>query len=386
MSKAAEENKRYTEIINNQDFIRLTSEIVNAFSTNGSIWYIPNFDSLNKSNNILPYIQRCFISKNLIKNITKNYEYYEALGDKFLKSALASFIVLRFPNIITPNKISLAYTKYMSSQYQAELSRLFIPNYEKILLVSYPDYNKLSSDLKESLAEDIFEAFCGAIYVWAENSTPCSGILYISNILRKMLDNKGDINEESMESLDIDNISKLTNLLKLLYTLYTQDYKESYAGGTKPTITLTIRFKDQSNNPVSFTTSASSKTMKSAKSQAAEQMIKILEQNNYSESIINKIYNERIKNEKEVIASIKKLLEDKKVKIVKKEKERLTKGRENEDEYISTQPNPTEKTIKVSYNISTPAGNKEIYYIGKDMSRFDALRFLYDQTLNLVSS
>lgn len=381
MSKASDE--KYMDIISNPEFIKLTNDLLNAFKMNGTIWHIPNFESLNKINDLLPHIQRCFISKNLIKNITKNYEYYEALGDKFLKSALTSYIVLRFPNIITPNKITLAFEKYMSSQYQAELSRTFIPNYDKILNISYPDYASLSSDSKESLAEDIFEAFFGAIYIWSEKIMPCSGILYISDILRKMLDTKGDINEQSMMNLELNNISKLTNLLRLLYTLSTQDYNESYIDGNKPTMTLTIRFKNPQNVPVILTSSASAKTIKAAKTQVAGQMIDLLEKNGYSEKVINDIYNERLKNEKDIIEKIKRYLEEHKIKIAKRPKEKSKAVREDEEDYLITQPNTTTKTIKVYYYIETNKGNKEISFIGSDMSRFDALRYLLDITMTL---
>jgi len=264
MSKAIDENKKYMDVMNDSEFKKLTSDFVTAFKSDGSIWNIPNFDSLNKSNIFLPYIQRCFISKNLIKDINKNYEYYEAIGDKFLKSAFMSYIVLKFPNFIMPGKISDAFRDFMSKKYQAELSRSFIPNYEKILNISYPEYNKLTTDLKESLAEDIFEAICGAIYIWAEKSTPCSGILYISEILRRMLENKGNINEQTMASLESDPISKLTSLLSNIYTLSKQEYKQSYKGD-KPISNLTIRFKNPQDEVIILTTSASANTTDEAK-------------------------------------------------------------------------------------------------------------------------
>lgn len=380
MAKATTELKKYNEIIENTEFIRLTKEVVNSFMNNASVWYIPNFDSLNKSNDLLPHIQRCFISKILIKDITKNYEYYEAIGDKFWSSAMTSYIVFKFPEIITPNKITLAFAKYMSTQYQAELSRMFIPNYEKILNISYPDYETTSSDIKDKIAEDIFESFCGAIYLWAEKILPCSGILYISNILRKMLETKGDITKETMESLTTDNISKLYNLLRLLYTLNSIDYNERYTDGRTPTIDLTVRFKDPSGEVKIFKSTSSAKTVKTAKDIVSGEMIKQLESNGYSENVINKIYNQRIQYEKEVIEKIKSILNDKKVPIIKRKKEKQVVR--EDDDVIYTTIDPKSKTIKVSYNIKDKEGSKEILYVGSDMSRFDALRFLLDKTKN----
>lgn len=384
MSKSTIENRKYMDVVNNSDFQKLTNNVVNAFKSNGSIWYIPNFDSLNKSNDLLPHIQRCFISKDLIKDINKNYEYYEAIGDKFLKSAFMSYIVLKFPNFIMPGKISDAFRDFMSKKYQAELSRTFIPNYDKILTISYPEYSKLSTDLKESLAEDIFEAFCGAIYIWAEKYTPCSGILYISEILRRMLENKGNITEQSMASLESDPISKLTSLLSYMYTLSKQEYKQTYRGD-RPTSNLTIRFKTLQNEPVVLTTTASANTTDEAKLLAAKQMIEQLKEKGYDEASINKIYNIRLQDEKEVVRAIKNYLTERNVKISEKPSTSAkSRGRDDKEDFTLTVPNPKTNDIKVSYYILNNNGEKqEISYTGNDISRYQALRYLFDTTKRL---
>jgi len=378
MEKATDDNTKYQEIISNNEFQRLTKEVVSAFKNNASVWFIPNFDSLNESNNLLPYIQRCFISKYVTKSPNRNYEYYEAIGDKFWSSAMTSYIVLKFPNIITPSKITLSLSTYMSTAYQAELSRYFIPNYEKIIQISYPEYEKLSIDLRDKLAEDIFESFGGAIYLWSEKILPCSGILYVSNILRKMLDVKGDISEESMKKLDIDSVSKLVNLLRQLYTLNSIEYNKRYTDGKTPTIDLIVRFKNPSNEQKIYRSTASGKTIKAAKELASTMMIKQLEENGFSEDYINKVYNERIKNEREVINQIKAFLNNRKIETIKRKKEK--KEREDDEDVIITTIDINTKKIKVSYSVSLPSGTKEISYEGTDMSRFDALRFLLDNT------
>lgn len=383
MSKFSEENKNYMDIINNPDFKKLTINVVNAFKNNGSIWYIPNFDSLNKSNDFINFVQRCFISKNLIKDNKKNYEYFEAIGDRFLKSAFMSYIVLKFPNLIMPEKINEAFRDFMSKKYQAELSRTFIPGYDKIINISYPEYNKLTNDLKESLAEDVFEAFFGAIYIWAEQSTPCSGILYISEILRRMLENKGNITEQSMASLETDPISKLTAILKQMYTLSTQEYKQSYKGDN-PTSTLKIRFKTLQDEPVVLTTTGTASTTDEAKMLATKQMLEKLKEMGYDERNISNIYNTRLQNEKEVILSIKKYLTDKNIQIAEKTTSGKSRVKEYKEDFTLTVPIPKTNEIKVSYYIMNRDGEKqEISYTGKDMSRFQALRFLLDTTKRL---
>jgi len=383
MSKFSEENKNYMDIINNPDFKKLTINVVNAFKNNGSIWYIPNFDSLNKSNDFINFVQRCFISKNLIKDNKKNYEYFEAIGDRFLKSAFMSYIVLKFPNLIMPEKINEAFRDFMSKKYQAELSRTFIPGYDKIINISYPEYSKLTNDLKESLAEDVFEALFGAIYIWAEQSTPCSGILYISEILRRMLENKGNITEQSMASLETDPISKLTAILKQMYTLSTQEYKQSYKGDN-PTSTLKIRFKTLQDEPVVLTTTGTASTTDEAKMLATKQMLEKLKEIGYDERNISNIYNTRLQNEKEVILSIKKYLTDKNIQIAEKPTSGKSRVKEYKEDFTLTVPIPKTNEIKVSYYIMNRDGEKqEISYTGKDMSRFQALRFLLDTTKRL---
>jgi len=377
-----QERSNYLAIIKNPEFNENINNFISLFESLGTIFSIPNFSKLNKISPFGPYIQKCFIPQKLTKDPTKNYEYYEALGDKFLKSAFTSYIVLKFPDILSPYKISLAASYYMGKEYQAELTRLYIPNYEKIISITYPEYEKQTNDVKNSLAEDVFESIFGAIYIWAEKLTPCSGIIYISEILRRMLDGKGDITFDAVFNATVDSVTKLTDILKNIYLFSSKDSKISYKGddAQKVTVNLTVSFMDAGQRK-EFKVSSTKDAKKAATNAAASEMIKLLASNGYDESRASKMLAQRKMDEKKVIEELKDFLNKVGVQVVKKDKKVKRKEEDDDDDVIYTLVTLTTKSIVVSfYYKDIGAGTtKQISFSGKDITRFDALRGLLNE-------
>lgn len=371
-----QDRTNYLAIIKDTEFNENLNRFISLFESLGTVFSIPNFSKLNKSSPFIPHVQKCFIPKTLIKDPTKNYEYYEALGDKFLKSAFASYIVLKFPDIIAPNKITLAFSKYMSRQYQAELTRLYVPNYEKIISITYPDYDAQTNDVKDSIAEDIFESIFGAIYIWAERLTPCSGIIYISEILRRMLDGKGDITLDTIANIKVDSITQLTDILKNIYLFNSKDFKSTYKeGGKKVNMNLTVSFMDAGEKK-EFKINVVESSLDAAKNLAASDMVKLLASNGYDENRANKMLAQRNMDEKKIIDEIKEFLKKVGVETVKKDKKNKKKE-EGEEDVIYTTVTLSTKMIVVSFYYKDSTGNiKQISFSGNNITRFDALRGL----------
>ena len=83
-----------------------------------------------------------------------NYEMYENIGDAFLKPIFTNLLILKHPNI-TPQESTEWFASFMSTQYQAKLCvDLKLDTY---ILTSEVEPN-------QKIKEDVFEAFCGAIY------------------------------------------------------------------------------------------------------------------------------------------------------------------------------------------------------------------------------
>jgi len=115
-------------------------------------------------------------------------------------------------------------------------------------------------------------------------------------------------------------------------------------------------------------------------------MIQQLKEKGNDETTINKINNKRLQDEKDVRKTIQNYLISKNIKIADKASTgRKSRGREDKDDFTLTVPNPKTDEIKVSYYIIDKEGNKrEISFVGKDMSRFSALRYLLDETIKII--
>jgi len=338
----------------NSLFLNQISLFANSFSTGGSVWNIPNFSTVNKDNNIVNYLAQAFINKYVTKDPEKNYEYFETVGDKMCKSAFMSYIILKFPQSKSSHGITLSFSKYMSKLYQAELTFKYIKNYNEIMnvLIKNNLYRNLTVNFKNKLAEDIFESVMGAIYMWGERKCPCSGIIYISQILKLMLDNNQGITDPNQ--MQEGDVATLENISKDLSSTREVIYSKPYDTNQGKMMSCTFRFYiTESNRPVlkEFIVSTQlNNDQDIVKAQLARMMIERLNNEGFTKENIEIIKRERNVAETKLIKEINKIIEERRVNVIKN----TTKKSDEINKFINTQINRL--VIKQSYSYIDTTG------------------------------
>lgn len=104
-----------------------------------------------------------------------NYEHFEYLGDNILGSAFVCYLIELFDNKLTPNMMTSLKSHYMSKMFQAKLG--YKLGLHKYILT-------LSSEVGDSMTEDVLEAFFGALWVISNRIKPIRGFINTSNMVR----------------------------------------------------------------------------------------------------------------------------------------------------------------------------------------------------------
>lgn len=379
-----ENSAKYNELIDpKSEFMKLIFEFSAEFNNPGSIWYIPNFNKINSDNDISIYLSRSFINKYINKDFNKNYEFYEAVGDKLLQSAFMSYIILKFPETKTPKGVNLAFNNYMSRSYQAELTNKYILNYESIMnkLILNNQYTRLTNNAKNALAEDIFESIMGAIYIWSEKKCPASGIIYINKILKIIIDTNGGITEP--DTIRENDIALLEKLIKELSVTKNITYtKPSFVSQSKAIMKCIVTFYLTNNGrAIRYSTDVTldyENDDNVMKNKLASAMIEKLKSIGFSIERINQIGRDRRLEENKLIENILNTIRTKNIKAIENTNKRQY---ETSNKYIQILIDDKNLTITQYYSYIYEGKTYELSSTAN--TRILALTDLLNKTLSL---
>lgn len=136
---------------------------------------------------------------------TSNYELLELLGDRALESAFPFYLIQRFRQL-TEDEITKMKSYFLSKTQQANFSSD----------IGLPEliFKKDNEELSESLREDLFEAFFGALRVCGENISQSVGPMLVDTLVRKLYD---PIN---LRKIEVNSITELKELCETLIVKY----------------------------------------------------------------------------------------------------------------------------------------------------------------------